>query len=104
MLLLLLNISKLSEGLLKNLFSVDKEYDKSFNEESKKLIKNFHKKNDEILEVYNEIKKLEEDYLNCSNCIEDKDKCGNMIMQYFLYDTIQIEDENVNSKLYGGFK
>ena len=65
-------------------------------------IKDFHNQDEEILSIYNEIENLEKDYLKCENCISDKTKCGHMIMSYFLYDPIEIEEVNEIRNLYGG--
>ena len=109
--LVLLNFEKLLEGpngdyFIKNQFSQTSHFDISGNDilntHTIEKIKEFHKEDDEILCVYNEIEKLELDYLKCQNCILDNIKCGHMIMSYFLYDPMEIEEKNEIRELYGG--
>lgn len=109
--LVLLNFEKLSDGpngvnFINNQFSQKLNYsfwgDNILNEHGRENIKNFHEKDSDILFVYNEIEELELEYLKCKNCISDNTECGHMIMSYFLYDPIEIEEKNEIKKLYGG--
>jgi hypothetical protein len=113
--LVLLNFEKLSTGKYGSLF-IDNQFSQTLNflswgtdnnreelnEHSKESIKIFHQKDDDILFVYDEIEKLENDYLKCKNCVLDNTKCGHMIMSYFLYDPIEIDKKNIIKNLYGG--
>ena len=107
--LILLNFDKLGEGntgkdFIKNKFSVSEDYNHKFDEFAKKKIIEFHTKNDDILDIYNCVSAIEEEYLsNCDNCkAENDDVCGHMIMQYFLYDPITIQPSQILPNLYGG--
>ena len=101
--LLYLNFNKINQDLLDNHFSITDNYNskKSHNTElSLDAINNFHNQDDTILNIYNEFELINEDLSNSDP--ENDETCGNMIMQYFLYDPIQIEDKHKLPNLYGG--
>lgn len=83
----------------KNTFQINQQNIELINN----FIKQIHQRNDTFLSLYNHIKSL--NYLDtCKNCVkEDDTTCGHMIMQYFLFDPIEVPDEKKEINLYGGY-
>jgi hypothetical protein len=83
----------------KNTFQINQQNIELINN----FIKQIHQRNDTFLSLYNHIKSL--NYLDtCKNCVkEDDTTCGHMIMQYFLFDPIEVPEEKKEINLYGGY-
>jgi len=103
--LLYLNFDKIDKNLLDNHFSRTQNYNSNI-QEYKNLslddITNFHNQDDTLLNIYNEVELINEQLDKQNRPAENDQSCGNMIMQYFLYDPIQIEEKHILNDLYGG--
>ena len=61
----------------------------------------FHEKNNMILVLYNEVSKFTLEYLSLEYLSTNNNShniCGNMIMQYFLYDPLIVGGDNFKNK------
>jgi hypothetical protein len=96
--LLYLNFNKINDELIDNNFSSIYSFTDQYDKLSIDDVIKFHNNDDNILKIYNEVKLIEESFSDKEN----DDICGNMIMQYFLYDPIEIEEHHKLNDLYGG--
>jgi len=103
--LLYLNFDKIDKNLLDNHFSRTQNYNSNI-QEYKNLslddITNFHNQDDTLLNIYNEVELINEQLDKQNRPAENDQSCGNMILLYFLYDPIQIEEKHILNDLYGG--